>query len=107
MDAVGYRTLNTPVSISATPDAAFRACMADRRNGVCLGKAFSQVRRYQKGIAYFPALSLSHGERCRLNFGGRPFQYPVAGFVPLQRPPPQADLRRASQAVLTPRSVWP
>ena len=66
-----------------------------RRNGVCLGKAFSQVRRYQKGIAYFPALSLSHGERCRLNFGGRPFQYPVAGFVPLQRPPPQADLRRA------------
>lgn len=35
MDVVGYRTLNTPVKVSATPTAALRACMADRRNGVC------------------------------------------------------------------------
>lgn len=57
------------------------------RNGVSLGIAFTEVRRLQPGLGYFPALSLSHGERCELNFGARPFQYPVPGFLPFQSPP--------------------
>lgn len=31
--------------------------------------------------------SLSTGERCAVNFGGRPFAYPVKGFYALQMPP--------------------
>ncbi|GBG60376.1 hypothetical protein CBR_g4334 [Chara braunii] len=54
------------------------------RNGVSMGVAFSQVRTE---YAYFPAVSILHGERCELNFGGRPFRYPVEGFAPLQEPP--------------------
>jgi Kip1 ubiquitination-promoting complex protein 1 len=50
--------------------------------------AFNNVRRHRKGLAYFPALSLSHGEHCTLNFGNTPFQYPIEGFKPLQDPPP-------------------
>ena len=50
--------------------------------------AFNNVRRHRKGLAYFPALSLSHGEHCTLNFGNTPFQYPIEGFRPLQDPPP-------------------
>lgn len=49
--------------------------------------AFNSVRRFGKGLAYFPALSLSHGEHCTLNFGATPFQHPVEGFRPLQDPP--------------------
>lgn len=50
--------------------------------------AFNNVRRFGNGLAYFPALSLSHGEHCTLNFGSTPFQYPIDGFRPLQDPPP-------------------
>ena len=49
--------------------------------------AFSNIRRFGKGLAYFPALSISHGEHSTLNFGATPFQYPVEGFRPLQDPP--------------------
>ena len=56
--------------------------------------AFKAVRR-QATVAYFPAISLSHGERCELNFGSRPFLYPVPNFRPLQRPPTGAALRIA------------
>ncbi|XP_078432636.1 E3 ubiquitin-protein ligase RKP isoform X2 [Wolffia australiana] len=60
------------------------------RNGVSLGIAFHGVRcGGAKAIGYYPAISLSQGERCELNFGGRPFKYPVDGFLPLQAPPAQ------------------
>ena len=36
---------------------------------------------------YYPAVSLSQGERCELNFGGRPFKFPIEGYHPLQAPP--------------------
>lgn len=38
----------------------------------------------QPSLAYFPTVSLSFAERCELNFGARPFLFPVAGFAPLQ-----------------------
>lgn len=50
-----------------------------------MGVAFSGIRR---GVGYFPALSLSFGERCHFNFGRRPLEYPVEGFISLQAPPP-------------------
>jgi len=56
------------------------------RNGQSLGVAFSNVRFGENavGLAYFPAISLSFGEKCYLNFGSRPFEYPVENFMPLQ-----------------------
>ncbi|XP_002974307.2 E3 ubiquitin-protein ligase RKP [Selaginella moellendorffii] len=57
------------------------------RNGTSLGMAYDCVRRMEAKQGYYPAISLSHGERCELNFGGRPFRYPIAGFLPLQAPP--------------------
>ena len=62
------------------------------RNGKMLGVASSQVVT-GPGWAYFPSLSLSQTERCRLNFGGTPFNYPIPGFQSLQ--PPAASLGRA------------
>ncbi|XP_015580547.2 E3 ubiquitin-protein ligase RKP isoform X1 [Ricinus communis] len=57
------------------------------RNGVSLGVAFCGIRKMGPGFGYHPAISLSQGERCELNFGGRPFKYPIQGFLPLQEPP--------------------
>ncbi|XP_024970300.1 E3 ubiquitin-protein ligase RKP isoform X3 [Cynara cardunculus var. scolymus] len=57
------------------------------RNGVSLGVAFNGIRKMVPGLGYYPAISLSQGERCDLNFGGRPFRYPVQGFQPIQAPP--------------------
>lgn len=61
------------------------------RNGESLGVAFDGVRRSSGGggaeLSYYPAISLSEGERCDLNFGSRPFKYPVEGFLPIQPPP--------------------
>lgn len=57
------------------------------RNGACLGVAYDGVRATDAKDGYYPAISLSHGERCELNFGGRPFRYPVQGFEPIQLPP--------------------
>jgi Kip1 ubiquitination-promoting complex protein 1 len=65
------------------------------RNGESLGVAFDNVKKYDKSSAYFPAVSLSHGERCEVNFGALPFMYPVDGVMPLQQPPPAALLARA------------
>lgn len=59
------------------------------RNGVSLGIAFDGVRKLGPGLGYFPAVSLSRGERCNLNFGARPFKHPVHGFLPVQAPPKQ------------------
>lgn len=57
------------------------------RNGVSLGVAFHGIRKMRPGRGYYPAISLSQGERCELNFGARPFKYPIEGFLPLQAPP--------------------
>ncbi|CAK9176746.1 unnamed protein product [Ilex paraguariensis] len=57
------------------------------RNGASLGVAFNGIRKMVPGLGYYPAISLSQGERCELNFGGRPFRYPIEGFLPIQAPP--------------------
>lgn len=57
------------------------------RNGVSLGVAFRGIRKMGPGFGYYPAISLSQGERCELNFGSRPFKYPIEGYLPLQSPP--------------------
>jgi Kip1 ubiquitination-promoting complex protein 1 len=72
------------------------ATISFHRNGVDMGVAFDAVRTMQPHLAYFPAVSLSHAERCELNFGAQPLQYPVAGYAPLQPPPPPAQLAVAS-----------
>lgn len=54
------------------------------RNGRPLGVAFTGVRTLQPHLAYFPAVSLSYAERCELNFGAQPLQFPVEGFLPMQ-----------------------
>ncbi|WOL11534.1 hypothetical protein Cni_G20297 [Canna indica] len=57
------------------------------RNGVSLGVAFDRIHKMGPGAGYYPAISLSDGERCDLNFGAHPFKYPIAGFLPIQAPP--------------------
>lgn len=57
------------------------------RNGVSLGVAFNGIRKMVPGLGYYPAISLSQGERCDLNFGARPFRYPIQEFQPIQAPP--------------------
>ncbi|KAF5765376.1 putative transcription factor C2H2 family [Helianthus annuus] len=57
------------------------------RNGISLGAAFKGIRKVVPGIGYYPAISLSQGERCDLNFGARPFRYPIQDFHPIQIPP--------------------
>lgn len=57
------------------------------RNGVSLGAAFHGIRKMGPGAGYYPAISLSQGERCDINFGARPFRYPIEGYLPLQAPP--------------------
>ncbi|KAH9296477.1 hypothetical protein KI387_040065, partial [Taxus chinensis] len=57
------------------------------RNGLTLGVAFHGVRKLKPEPGYFPAISLSQGERCDLNFGSRPFKYPIKDFLAIQAPP--------------------
>ncbi|PQM40386.1 E3 ubiquitin-protein ligase RKP [Prunus yedoensis var. nudiflora] len=57
------------------------------RNGVSLGAAFHGIRKMGPVSGYYPAISLSQGERCELNFGARPFRFPIEGYLPLQEPP--------------------
>ncbi|XP_049387197.1 E3 ubiquitin-protein ligase RKP isoform X1 [Solanum stenotomum] len=61
------------------------------RNGVSLGVAFIGIRKMVPGLGYYPAISLSQGERCELNFGEIPFRYPVKGFLPIQPPPTKSS----------------
>ncbi|XP_048584294.1 E3 ubiquitin-protein ligase RNF123 isoform X2 [Nematostella vectensis] len=56
------------------------------RNGKHLGVAFDNVR-FGPGFAYFPAVSLSYGESCHLNFGAYPFKFPMEYMNPMQDPP--------------------
>jgi len=62
------------------------------RNGVSLGVAFSGIHKMGPGVGYYPAISLSEGECCDLNFGSHPFKYPVAGFLPIQAPPSSVSI---------------
>ncbi|XVF61747.1 hypothetical protein PTKIN_Ptkin08bG0155300 [Pterospermum kingtungense] len=64
------------------------------RNGVSLGLAFSGIRKMVPGFGYYPAVSLSQGERCELNFGARPFKYPIDGYLPLQAPPSSSSFAK-------------
>lgn len=64
------------------------------RNGVSMGIAYSSVRTLKTGLGYFPAISLSHGERCHLNFGSQPFRCPIEGFKPLQAHPGTVELAK-------------
>ncbi|KAE7998172.1 hypothetical protein FH972_002743 [Carpinus fangiana] len=56
------------------------------RNGFSLGVAFCEIRKMGPEFGYYPAISLSQGERCELNFGSRPFKYPIEGYLPFQAP---------------------
>ncbi|KAM3359728.1 E3 ubiquitin-protein ligase RKP isoform X1 [Capsicum galapagoense] len=62
------------------------------RNGVSLGLAFIGIRKMVPGLGYYPAISLSQGECCELNFGEIPFRYPVKGFLPIQPPPTRSSI---------------
>ncbi|KAK6150490.1 hypothetical protein DH2020_015422 [Rehmannia glutinosa] len=62
------------------------------RNGISLGVAFGGIRKMVPGLGYYPAISLSQGERCELNFGRHPFKYPIKGFHPIQAPPSSISL---------------
>lgn len=57
------------------------------RNGKSLGTAFRDIRILKPELGYFPAISLSEGERCTLNFGAKPFHYPVDSFKPCETQP--------------------
>lgn len=56
------------------------------RNGCSMGDAFVDVP-LGPGCAYFAAVSLSHNENLRANFGSTPLRYPLEGYRPLQDPP--------------------
>eukprot|EP01065_Artemidia_motanka_P049385 TRINITY_DN8165_c0_g3_i1.p1 TRINITY_DN8165_c0_g3~~TRINITY_DN8165_c0_g3_i1.p1 ORF type:complete len:1324 (+),score=428.78 TRINITY_DN8165_c0_g3_i1:88-3972(+) len=59
-------------------------------NGRSLGAAFARIDTATNcpdsadTLAFYPALSVSQGESCAVNFGAIPFRYPVMGFSPLQ-----------------------
>eukprot|EP00026_Physarum_polycephalum_P000167 Phypoly_transcript_00167.p1 GENE.Phypoly_transcript_00167~~Phypoly_transcript_00167.p1 ORF type:complete len:1267 (-),score=142.60 Phypoly_transcript_00167:838-4638(-) len=74
------------------------------RNGCTMGVAFTRVK---KGIGYFPAISLSYGERCYFNFGRRPFEYPIETYSPLQEPPLIFFWPRASPTSKYPATTSP
>eukprot|EP00276_Gloeochaete_wittrockiana_P003553 CAMPEP_0184658454 /NCGR_PEP_ID=MMETSP0308-20130426/25442_1 /TAXON_ID=38269 /ORGANISM="Gloeochaete witrockiana, Strain SAG 46.84" /LENGTH=1254 /DNA_ID=CAMNT_0027097437 /DNA_START=197 /DNA_END=3961 /DNA_ORIENTATION=+ len=58
------------------------------RNGISMGLAFDFSDKFSRNgvAAYFPAISLSYGERSLLNFGTLPFIYPVQSYSPFQSP---------------------
>lgn len=57
-----------------------------KRNGVDLGIAFENIP-FGRGIAYFPAISLSQNERVRINFGSTPFRHPTDGYLSIDDKP--------------------
>jgi hypothetical protein len=71
------------------------------RNGAPLGVAFSSpaIRAPPTG-ALFPCVSLSIGEACEVNFGGRPLRHAPAGYAPLAAPAAGAPRAAALAACL-------
>jgi hypothetical protein len=63
------------------------------RNGTYLGIAYSPSSL--KEWSYFPAVSLSYGEGCEINFGAIPFTYPAPGYSPILEPPDQMFLDKS------------
>ncbi|CAK7338058.1 unnamed protein product [Dovyalis caffra] len=53
------------------------------RNGASRGDAFRGICKMGPGYGHYPAISLSQSE---LNFGSRPFKYPVPRFLFLKAP---------------------
>lgn len=49
-----------------------------------MGTAFCNIPREEFGLAYFPTVALSTGDKCFLNFGSLPLQYPIEEYSPLQ-----------------------
>lgn len=49
-----------------------------------MGVAFENIRAKEEGLAYFPTVSLSFSEKCFMNYGALPFEYPVDGYQPMQ-----------------------
>ncbi len=56
------------------------------RNGNDLGIAFDNIP-CGRGIAYFPAISLSQNERIKINFGSTPFRHPTMNYLPIDEKP--------------------
>lgn len=67
------------------------------RNGKFLGVAFSSVRR---PFTYFPGVSLSYAESCRINFGALPLKYQLPNYKPLQRPPAEEFMQKSEYLLL-------
>ena len=63
------------------------------RNGNDLGVAFENIP-CGRGIAYFPAISLSQNERVKINFGSTPFRHPTVKYLPLDEKP-QSSIEQA------------
>ncbi len=61
------------------------------RNGRSLGVAFADFPSKCKNGAYFPAASLTKGEKVEFNFGNKPFLYPVEGYLPIQLENPNQE----------------
>jgi len=51
-----------------------------------LGIAFDNVP-CGRGLAYFPAISLSQNERVKINFGSTPFRHPTLNYLPIDEKP--------------------
>ncbi|KAJ4458524.1 putative E3 ubiquitin-protein ligase [Paratrimastix pyriformis] len=79
----------SPGPLAPTPGSSPYGKIEFFRNGTPLGIAFQNVARDPE-LAYFPGVSLGHNEKVSVNFGARPFRYPVPGYQPLQPDPPPA-----------------
>ncbi len=51
-----------------------------------MGIAFDNVP-CGRGLAYFPAISLSQNERVKINFGSTPFRPPTLNYLPMDEKP--------------------
>lgn len=51
-----------------------------------MGVAFENIP-CGRGIAYFPAISLSQNERVQINFGALPFRHPTRNYLPIDDKP--------------------
>ena len=60
-------------------------------NGKKLGDAFVDLVSTGENIAYFPAISLSQGEKCNFNFGYLPFHFDYQGYQSFDIPLSQVN----------------